>query len=101
MGKTAVILVLGVILLILAGINFSGNISSIHWYHRRKVTPEDAPKYSRAMGIGTGIIGLCAIVTAALEAATKQNMDAVIIGGCVVGLGVMLYAQIKYNHGLF
>ncbi|MCD8051724.1 MAG: hypothetical protein LUE89_08615 [Clostridiales bacterium] len=101
MGKTAVILALGVVLLILAGMNFSGNISSIHWYHRRKVTAEDAPKYGRAMGVGTGIIGLCAIVTAALEAATSRNLDAVIIGGCVVGLGVMLYAQIKYNHGPF
>ncbi|MCD7820937.1 MAG: hypothetical protein LUG64_01820 [Clostridiales bacterium] len=101
MGKTVVVLVLGVILLILSGVNFSGNISSLHWYHRRKVTPEDAPKYGRAMGVGTGIIGLCAIVTAALEAVTSRNMDAVIIGGCVVGLGVMLYAQIKYNHGLF
>ncbi|MCD8353744.1 MAG: hypothetical protein LUC47_05475 [Clostridiales bacterium] len=101
MGKTAVILVLGVILLILAGMNFSGSISSIHWYHRQKVTADDAPKYGRAMGIGTGIIGLCAIVTAALEAVTDWNLDAVIIGGCVVGLGVMLYAQVKYNHGLF
>ncbi|MCD8334879.1 MAG: hypothetical protein LUC35_06000 [Clostridiales bacterium] len=101
MGKTVVILVLGGILMILAGINFSGNISSIHWYHRRKVTPEDVPKYGRTMGIGTGIIGLCAIVTAALEAVTSRNMDAIIIAGCVVGLGVMLYAQIKYNHGLF
>ncbi|MCD8189962.1 MAG: hypothetical protein LUD78_07040 [Clostridiales bacterium] len=101
MGKTVVILALGMILLLLAGVNFSGNISTIHWYHRRKVTPQDAPKYGRTMGVGTGIIGLCAIATAALEAATNRNLDAVIIGGCVVGLGVMLYAQIRYNHGLF
>lgn len=101
MVKTVVILVLGVILLVLSVVNFRGDISTIHWYHRRKVTTENAPKYGRVMGIGTGIVGLCAIVTAALEAAMSRNLDAVIICGCVAGIGVMLYAQIKYNHGLF
>ena len=35
-----------------------GNIGSIHWYNRRKVTKENQLPYCRCVGLGTLIVGL-------------------------------------------
>lgn len=53
-----ILLILGLFISVLGIINMTGNISTIHWYNRRKVTEEDIPKYGKAMGIGTLIIGV-------------------------------------------
>ena len=51
------LLILGALLCVLGVVNLRGNISTIHSYNRRKVREEDVPKYGRAMGTGTLIIG--------------------------------------------
>ena len=52
----ASLLFLGIIIAAIGVLNFKGDISTIHWYNRWKVSEADAPKYGKAMGLGTIII---------------------------------------------
>ena len=93
---------LGVILCILGAYNIKGNIASIHWYNRRKVTKENQLPYCRLMGFGTLIIGLAMMAASVLQSAAGEEAGAVVtLGGVVIGFALMLYAQIKYNKGIF
>ena len=56
-------LILGVFICVLGITNIKGNISTIHSYNRRKVKEEDVPKYGKAVGTGTVIIGASMIVS--------------------------------------
>lgn len=93
---------IGVILTLLGIFNMRGNIGSIHWYNRRKVKKEDQLPYCRFMGSGTLIIGVSLIAAGFVQAlATDEAAAWVIAGGVMVGLALMLYAQFKYNRGIF
>ena len=98
--------ILGVLLIPLGVMNIKGNISSIHWYNRTRITEETRPKYGKFVGIGTLIIAGGLIFSAVLNMIVKMNI-AVLIGGAItlitviVGLAFMLYAQFKYNKGIF
>lgn len=91
-------LTLGLLICTLGIINIKGNISTIHSYNRRKVKQEDIPKYGKAVGTGTLIMGLALIVAAFL----KEEITPFVILPCfAIGLVFMLYGQIKYNKGIF
>lgn len=93
---------LGTILTILGVFNMKGNIASIHWYNRRKVTKENQKAYGLVMGLGTLIIGVCLIIAGIAQAFISIESGAVImVIGILIGLALMLYGQIKYNKGLF
>lgn len=51
------LLILGIFISALGIVNIKGNISTIHSYNRRKVKEEDVPKYGKAVGTGTLVIG--------------------------------------------
>ena len=102
MAEFIFMIVLGAILLLLGIFNFQGNIASIHWYNRRKVSKENQKPYCRWMGIGTGIIGISLIVAGILRlTCEREEYSYIIMAGAAIGLGSMLYAQFKYNRGLF
>ena len=102
MGKLVAFLLLGSVLVVLGTTNIKGNISSIHWYNRRKVAERDILKYGKCMGSGSLIIGVSLILSALLEAIFKTTIfDYIVLTGCVVGLAIMLYGQFKYNKGIF
>lgn len=102
MGKSALLLIIGIILIFLGFSNFKGNISSIHWYNRRNVSENDVPKYGRCMGSGGMIIGFSLIISALLELIFSSSVfDYIILFGCAIGVIVMLYGQFKYNKGIF
>ena len=93
---------LGTILTVLGIFNMCGNIGSIHWYNRRKVTKENQKAYCMVVGLGTLIIGVCLIVAGIVQALIGIEPSAVImVIGILVGLALILYAQFKYNRGLF
>lgn len=96
------LLVLGIIMIIMGVINWKGNLSTIHWYNRRKVSETDAPKYGKAMGLGTLIMGSSMFMTAILQMIFDLEFIFYIsLVGIIVGLIIMLYAQFKYNKGIF
>ena len=95
-------LIFGILIVCLGIMNFKGNISSIHWYNRRKVTKENEKKYGKYMGIGTIIIGSSLILNSILQMIFELEIFyCIIVIGVVVGLGFILYSQIKYNKGIF
>lgn len=96
------LLVLGAALILTGICNIKGNISTVHRYNRRRVSKEAAPKYGKAMGLGTLIMGASMAATAILQ--IIFDLEAIfylLAAGVAVGLGVMVYAQFKYNKGIF
>ena len=102
MGKFAAFLLIGSVLIVLGITNIKGNISSIHWYNRRKVSERDIPKYGKCVGSGTLIMGVSMMLSALLEVILKTTIfDNIVLTGYVVGLAIILYGQFKYNKGIF
>ena len=104
-----VAIALGVVCIILGILNFRGNISSLHSYHRHRVSEEDKPKFAKLIGIGTIIDGASFVAMGALAFLSEELQNgtymtvgsAVLAIGLVVGLGISFYAMIKYNKGIF
>ena len=100
---------LGVFLIFLGIANMKGNISTLHKYHRHRVSEEDMLPFGKRVGLGTIIIGAAVITSILLKAAGRYTGmagfdtagDAVIIAGLVIGLGLSFYAMIRYNKGIF
>lgn len=93
---------LGAIVMALGVFNLRGNIGSIHWYQRRKVTKKDQKPYCRLMGLGTVIIGAGTACYAVLEPVFQADwVDYLEICCVVAGLAIMCFTQFKYNKGLF
>ena len=95
------LLILGIFISVIGIVNMTGNISTIHSYNRRKVKEEDVPKYGRAVGTGTLIIGVSLIAAFVTTFWSETVMSFIVIPALVIGLGFILYAQFKYNKGIF
>lgn len=95
------LLILGIFISVIGIVNMTGNISTIHSYNRRKVKEEDVPKYGRAIGTGTLIIGVSLIAAFVTTFWSEEAMSFIVIPALVIGLGFILYAQFKYNKGIF
>ena len=99
----------GALCIIIGISNMKGNISSLHSYHRHRVSDEDRIPFGRLVGLGTVIVGASLIVFSILAAVTViTNSQAwLLIGipilfiGIAVGLLISFYAMKKYNHGIF
>ena len=101
-----IMLVIGILLIPHGIMNIKGNISSIHWYNRTRITEETRPKYGKLMGIGTVVISTGLIISAIINILLDADIAITISGGItlisvILGVGFMLYAQIKYNKGIF
>ena len=100
---------LGILISILGIINMTGNISSLHWYHRQRVTEKNIKPFGKLVGSGTLIIGLSMIVFGVLFFIFEQTqLQALVVIGVIelivsiiVGLIVSFYAMKKYNGGIF
>ncbi len=94
--------VLGILFTLMGVFNMRGNIATIHWYNRRKVRKEDQKAYCFVMGLGTVFIGigtmLFSILFAVFPAAWVEYGSLAVMG---LGFVLMLYAQFRYNRGVF
>ena len=95
------LLILGIFLSVLGILNIKGNISTIHSYNRRKVRDEDIPKYGKAVGTGTLVIGASLVLSYLVTFWNETVIDYIVLPAMIVGLAFILYGQIKYNHGIF
>jgi hypothetical protein len=101
--------ILGVFIIILGLSNMKGNISSVHRYHRSRVSEADRLPFGRMIGAGTIICGVSLMVSGCLSLlAEKMNAEAftmagsvILITGLAAGLLLSFYAMIKYNKGIF
>ena len=109
MGAFITIAGFGLLVSILGIINMTGNISSLHWYHRHRVTEENRKPFGKLVGLGTLIVGIAMIVFGVLFLIfEKTQLDflvilgaAELIAGIIAGMAVSFYAMIKYNKGIF
>ena len=104
-----VAILVGVICIILGISNMKGNISSLHSYHRHRVSEENILPYGKKIGLGTIIIGVGIVAMGGFSIASSLlNMPALVIVGTVllvaaliIGLALSIYAMVKYNGGIF
>lgn len=109
MAGYLVTFLVGIICIVLGISNMRGNISSLHSYHRHRVSEEDKLPFGKKVGLGTIICGAAIIVFSIFSVITlyTDNLIFEILGtafltaGLVAGLGLSFYAMIKYNKGIF
>jgi len=101
--------ILGIFIIVMGIANMKGNLSTLHRYHRHRVTEEDRLPFGRLVGLGTVIIGASVIVYSVCAAAAETLQNdvpaivgaAVMIAGMIAGLALSFYAMIRYNKGIF
>lgn len=99
--ENIILLILGLSLSVMGIVNIKGNISTIHSYNKRKIKEEDIPKYGKFIGTGTLIMGISLIVGFIISFWSEEIMGFIIAPAIIIGLGLMLYGQIKFNKGIF
>ena len=109
MAGNIVTFLVGVVCIVLGISNMRGNISSLHSYHRSRVSEEDRIPFGKQVGLGTIIVGIAIIVFSVLSSVTLYTENdifilvgtAVLIIGIILGLVISFRAMIKYNKGIF
>ena len=109
MAENIVPFLVGVVFIILGISNMRGNISSLHSYHRHRVSEEDRIPFGKQVGLGIIIVGISIIVFSVLSSVTLYTENdifilvgtAVLIIGIILGLVISFRAMIKYNKGIF
>ena len=109
MAGNVVTFLVGVVCIVLGISNMRGNISSLHSYHRSRVSEEDRIPFGKQVGLGTIIVGIGIIVFSVLSSVTLYTENdifilvgtAVLIIGIILGLVISFRAMIKYNKGIF
>ena len=109
MAGNIVTFLVGVVCIVLGISNMRGNISSLHSYHRSRVSEEDRIPFGKQVGLGIIIVGIGIIVFSVLSSVTLYTENdifilvgtAVLIIGIILGLVISFRAMIKYNKGVF
>ncbi len=109
MASNIVAFLVGVLCIVLGISNMRGNISTLHSYHRQRVSEEDRMPFGKQVGLGTMIVGIGIIIFSVLSTVTlyTENNGFILVGttilivGIIVGLVISFKAMIKYNKGIF
>lgn len=102
MSEIIALIIVGVALIVMGIINIRGNISTLHWYHRKRVAESDIPAMGKIVGTGSVITGVSILLTGIISCFVQsQYLFIIVIIGMALGLPIMLYGIIKYNKGLF
>ena len=102
-------LIVGIVCIAIGISNMRGNISSIHSYHRNRVSEENRLPFGKRVGLGTVIVGASVCLFSVLSAITLKTSNQVFltVGGVILGAGLVIgllisfLAMIKYNGGIF
>ena len=74
-------------------------ISLLHSYHHDNVSPENKKVFCKLTGIAVTIIGTSMLLTAVALAITETLWAFLAFAiGFTVGLGLLIYAENKYNR---
>ena len=109
MAGDIVAFLVGVVCIVLGISNMRGNISSLHSYHRHRVSEEDRIPFGKQVGLGTIIIGIAIMVFSVFSSVTLYTENdifisigtALLIIGIILGLFISFRAMHKYNKGIF
>jgi len=109
MEKYILPIVVGLIIVVMGIANTKGNISTLHWYHRQRVSEANRLPFGRLVGWGTILIG-CSLILFGILAYMADSLGnvmletigtGIMIVSLIAGLGVSFYAMIIYNKGIF
>ena len=100
---------IGLLAVVIGIINMTGNISTLHRYHRNRVSEADRKPFGRLVGIGTIVMGVSIIAFGGFQYAFEQTGrtaftligTALMLVGIAVGLTISVIAMVKYNKGIF
>ena len=103
------LLLLGLLIAVMGVINMTGNINSLHSYHRHRVKEEDRLAFGRTVGSGTLIVGIGCVLFSVLmmiyDATAAEPMVwigvALLLLCIIIGLALSFWGMIKYNKGIF
>ena len=109
MAGIIVPIAVGLLICAFGVLNMRGNISSIHWYHRQRVTEADRKPFGRLAGLGTLLIGIGCIMFGIFSIFAMVTGSGVFttVGAVILivfaaaGLVLSFYAMFKYNRGIF
>lgn len=109
MKEFIISLIIAITLIVIGVLNTRGNISTLHSYHRKRVSEENRLPFGRLVGLGTIIVGgavmICGVLSLIAFCNNSQTLTIIgtvfLIVGITVGLGIILYAMVKYNKGIF
>ena len=101
--------IVGMICIVLGILNMKGNISSLHSYHRHRVSEQDRIPFGKKIGLGTIFSGAAISAFSVLSTVTlyTENQLFLLVGtvlmisGLVIGLAISFWAMMKYNKGIF
>ena len=102
-------LAVGILVSVLGIINMTGNISSLHRYHRHRVLEHNRIPFGRRVGLGTIICGAGFIFASfmllldhLLSVPALVFVGWAVIALCtIIGIIVIYRAVKKYNGGIF
>lgn len=109
MDKNLLYGIAGAAVIVLGAENMKGNISTLHRYHRERVSEEDRIPFGRKVGAGTMIVGSALLLKACSRfAAEKLGSSlpdkvgtAVLAAGQAAGFAMIFNAMSRYNKGIF
>lgn len=109
MESFIVTFLVGIVCIILGVSNMRGNISSLHSYHRHRVSEEDRVPFGKKVGLGTIMVGIGIILFSTLASVSfyTENDTFILIGTVImlvamaIGLVIVFCAMIQYNKGIF
>lgn len=96
-------IILGLVGIVLIALGYlvwkKEKISLFHDYHYDKVSVEDKKAFCTISGIGVVLIGIGFLITAIIIGITNSMWSFVFfVVGFVIGLIMLIYAGIRYNH---
>lgn len=102
-------ILVGIFLIVIGIVNMTGNISSLHSYHRARVTEENRKPFGKMVGLGNLLVGVgVAVFGIMMLLAEKFEKDVLIFIGMaimfvfmIIGLAISFKAMKKYNGGIF
>ena len=100
---------IGVLCIGLGLSNRKGNINSLHFYHRHRVSEADRLPFGKQVGLGTILCGggiVAFSIFSAVTIYTEQQFwiligTALMIAALIIGLVITFRAMIRYNKGIF
>lgn len=102
-------IVVGIVIMVLGIMHTTGNISSLHSYHRNNIREEDKKPFGKRVGAGTIImgascvaLGLGMLLSAILSMPILVTVGSVTMTvGFIIGIIITLWAIKKYNKTIF
>ena len=99
MGAVISTIIIGIFICVIGAINMTGNISSLHSYHRHRVKDEDVKPFGKMVGLGTLICGISVILMSigTLVAELTENEIYVLIGSALLIIGIIAIILAVYS----